>query len=420
MFPVQALALLVSMTLPLPSESQLFGNLDPDYGRNAPQLIISRGFSYELHHVLTSDGFYLGMHRIINPRYPEKRSAILMIHGALASAVQYLNSDVGGNINEPVTVIGSNIGFELAKRGHDVWLMEQRGNRFSSNNTSYLPNQRGYWQWSLDNIALIDIPASIDYIREYTGRDQIGIVGQSQSSTAILMMLSKLPVYNDILKPCVIIAPAFFYTADSLWMRSPILRALPYADFERILKGLDSDFTAPYLQTVIKTTCQLDFFGLCSLIAFPFLSAAYFLLQPIPPSLNMRRFPVYISSTYEFSLSDWQLGQYIQFVRTNTPAMMEFTSEINLQLYGSISAPTYDPADITCPYLVFFSAVNDPAAAPLDVDQLRQKLNVKLFYDHVVTDPAFGHLSFVYAEPAKLIPYINVPLVALFQLLYPA
>ena len=50
--------------------ASLFNGLyvnDPDYGVLTPQLILSRGFGYELHSILTVDGFVLGVHRIQSP-----------------------------------------------------------------------------------------------------------------------------------------------------------------------------------------------------------------------------------------------------------------------------------------------------------------------------------------------------------------
>ena len=153
----------------------------PDFGIQTPQLIRNRGFGYELHVAVAKDGgFHNGIHRIINPRIPVPRSTILIFHGITGSSDNFLDTSYDGFINEPPTYVGANLAFELAKRGHDVWLLDQRGTPFSSNNTFYTKNQKEYWQWSLDDIALLDLPAAVDYVIRYTKRKTIGYIGHSQ------------------------------------------------------------------------------------------------------------------------------------------------------------------------------------------------------------------------------------------------
>ena len=45
-----------------------------------PEIIISKGYTLEVHHVQTADGYILSLHRI-----PSKKKPVLLMHGIFAS-----------------------------------------------------------------------------------------------------------------------------------------------------------------------------------------------------------------------------------------------------------------------------------------------------------------------------------------------
>ena len=163
----------------------------PDYGLSTPEVIGRRGFGYELHSVLSLDGsFENGIYRILPPATRTGRTGypVLMVHGLLLSSNNYLVTGDDGFADEPDDVMGVNLGFEIAKRGYDVWLLDQRGIGFSRNNTRFSPDQPGYWDWSLDDMALFDLPAVIDYVIQQTGHKTIGCLGYSQVNVALFLV----------------------------------------------------------------------------------------------------------------------------------------------------------------------------------------------------------------------------------------
>lgn len=56
-----------------------------------------------------------------------------------------------------------------------------RGNTYSRNHTRGLfPYQQQFWHFSMDELALQDLPTQIDYILQRTGANKLAFAGHSQ------------------------------------------------------------------------------------------------------------------------------------------------------------------------------------------------------------------------------------------------
>ena len=58
---------LLDAMLNMEQKSQLLH--DPDLGLTTPELIHRRHFQSQTHHVITTDGYILSVHRIVNPKF---------------------------------------------------------------------------------------------------------------------------------------------------------------------------------------------------------------------------------------------------------------------------------------------------------------------------------------------------------------
>lgn len=74
------------------------------------------------------------------------------------------------------------LAFILADAGFDVWLGNNRGNRYSGKHTRLRPSEDEYWNFSLDEMARFDVPAMVDYVLKVTGREKLAYVGFSNVS----------------------------------------------------------------------------------------------------------------------------------------------------------------------------------------------------------------------------------------------
>lgn len=105
----------------------------------------------------------------------------------------------------------------LARQGFDVWLGNNRGNRFSDRHTTLDPNSKEYWQFDWEEMGTMDQPAVIDFILKKTGFDKINYMGHSQGTTQLMAGASLMPeYYNSKINLAVLLAPptAMYYAPN--------------------------------------------------------------------------------------------------------------------------------------------------------------------------------------------------------------
>ena len=81
------------------------------------------------------------------------------------------------------------LGFYLSNGGYDVWLTGSRGVHPTTHNT-LTSNDRKFWDWSFDEMALFDTPAYIRYVNQYTKSRHIKYIGHSQGTVTGFALFS--------------------------------------------------------------------------------------------------------------------------------------------------------------------------------------------------------------------------------------
>ena len=104
--------------------------------------------------------------------------------------------------------------------GFDVWMVNTRSNTYSRGNRWYRNTDEGYWTTSMDELALIDLPAQIDFVLGATGQSSLALVGHSQGCTLPEMLLAAKPEYNDKVWLLTLLGPVTF----ARMMQAPFLR----------------------------------------------------------------------------------------------------------------------------------------------------------------------------------------------------
>ena len=188
-------------------------SLDPDAFKTLRELCNKYGFLTNEYQVVTEDGYILGLYRIPGMigeslEDQEKRIPILLQHGLEADMMQWTDNDVD---KAPAYI--------LARQGYDVWLGNNRGNRFSQGHKTlnYLKD-REYWRFTWEEMGTKDMPAMLDFITTIRGVDKISYIGHSQGTTQIMSAASLIPdYYKSKLNVAVLLAPpaSLHYSTNS-------------------------------------------------------------------------------------------------------------------------------------------------------------------------------------------------------------
>jgi lysosomal acid lipase/cholesteryl ester hydrolase len=105
----------------------------------------------------------------------------------------------------------------LVTAGYDVWIGSNRGTN-DSPAPELQESSKYYWDFSLDELALDDLPTFIDYILESTGMESLCYVGFSQGTIQAFIALSLRPDLLNKINVMVAIAPALVPVRSVSWV----------------------------------------------------------------------------------------------------------------------------------------------------------------------------------------------------------
>ncbi|KAK9461311.1 Alpha/Beta hydrolase protein [Lipomyces oligophaga] len=157
------------------------------------------GLEAEEHIVKTRDGYLLGIHRVRSPGAIDKPRPVVYLHHGLL-----MNSEVWLCAIDRKRCLPA----LLVDKGYDVWLGNNRGNKYSKKHLSRSPVDINFWDFSMDELALYDIPDTIDYVLSTTGEKSLAYIGFSQGSAQAFAALSLHPQLNAKVSVFVALAPA--------------------------------------------------------------------------------------------------------------------------------------------------------------------------------------------------------------------
>ncbi|KAJ1965756.1 hypothetical protein GGI12_000548 [Dipsacomyces acuminosporus] len=162
------------------------------------------GYPYEDHLVETRDGYILGIQRITGsrvnacPNEQKKKGVVLFWHGFMLNSECFICHPDWINI----------LPFRLVEQGYDVWFGNSRGNKYSYKHMKYTPDDNRFWNFSIDEIANIDVPTTVRFILDYTNKKDLTYIGFSQGTTQMFMSLSRNRELNQMVSHFIALAPA--------------------------------------------------------------------------------------------------------------------------------------------------------------------------------------------------------------------
>ncbi|KAF7514426.1 hypothetical protein GJ744_000196 [Endocarpon pusillum] len=188
------------------------------------------GYRAEEHVVQTADGYLLGIHRLPYKKGEEQEGHLVNSgQRSITKPVVYLhhgllmNSEVWVCITEEERCLP----FVLAEQGYDVWLGNNRGNKYSKKSTRFSPSSADFWNFSMDQFAFHDIPDSIDYILDTTSQPSLSYIGFSQGTAQAFATLSIHPPLNEKVNLFIALAPAMAPAGLSNGIVDSLVKASP-------------------------------------------------------------------------------------------------------------------------------------------------------------------------------------------------
>ncbi|KAL6209857.1 hypothetical protein ACLB2K_020796 [Fragaria x ananassa] len=145
----------------------------------------------------TRDGYFLGLQRVWAPNADLRAQPgppVLLQHGLfMAGDAWFLNSPE------------QSLGFILADEGFDVWVGNVRGTRWSQGHIYLSEEDKEYWDWSWQELALYDLSEMINHIYSLTN-SKVFIVGHSQGTIMSLAAFTQ-PDIAEMVEAAALLCP---------------------------------------------------------------------------------------------------------------------------------------------------------------------------------------------------------------------
>uniref|UniRef100_A0A670HKT4 Lipase n=1 Tax=Podarcis muralis TaxID=64176 RepID=A0A670HKT4_PODMU len=321
-------------------------SVDPEATMNISEIISFRGYPSEEYEVVTDDGYILSINRIPhgkrNQSNKDPKPTVFLQHGLFGSSDNWVSN-----------LDNNSLGFILADAGYDVWLGNSRGNTWSMKHINYTVEQEEFWQFSFDEMAKYDLPASINFILRKTGQEKIFYVGHSQGTTMAFIAFSTMPQLAQKIKMFFGLAPS----VNTVYSISPI-SAVIFGTKQFAAQSKTSKWFAT---------------NLCNRFLLDHVCAIFFSLMNgfNVKNMNLTRINVY--------LSHCPAGTSVQNV-------LHWS-----QVAPKSSAPFYDIKQMTIP-TALWNGGNDWASTPKDFALLLPQVSNLVYHKFI---PDWAHLDFI-------------------------
>ncbi|XP_051655729.1 lysosomal acid lipase/cholesteryl ester hydrolase-like [Manacus candei] len=365
---------------------------NPEVSMDVGEIVRYHGYPYEEHEVLTDDGYYLALQRIPHGRgnpgsrsishqaeargssmfCPPPKAVVLLQHGLVLEGSNWVT-------NLP----NSSLGFILADAGYDVWIGNSRGNSWSRKHREFDFHHQEYSAYSFHEMAMYDLPATINYILQKTGQEQLYYVAYSQGTTTGFITFSSIPELDRKIKMFFALAPI---TVNSN-MKSPLVKVfdLPEALVKLVLGQTVVFDKGHILKQVISAVCTYPIFrSICPLVLY--------LPGGFTSSYNVSRMDVYMSR-YPDSTSLKNMLHWRQLYRTGEFKYYDYGSD-NMLHYNQTSPPFYELEKMKAPLAAWYGG-RDWISAPEDVNITLPRITNLAYKKYI---PDFVHFDFLWGK----------------------
>eukprot|EP00357_Protocruzia_adherens_P036559 CAMPEP_0115015736 /NCGR_PEP_ID=MMETSP0216-20121206/26966_1 /TAXON_ID=223996 /ORGANISM="Protocruzia adherens, Strain Boccale" /LENGTH=384 /DNA_ID=CAMNT_0002385953 /DNA_START=140 /DNA_END=1294 /DNA_ORIENTATION=+ len=347
-------------------------------------MVVSQGYPFESHAVLTEDGYILTAWRIRHGRkscMTKTGPPVFLQHGLLDYGYTWFFE------NTPE----KSLAYKMADYGYDVWIGNSRGAKYSRNSIKYGTNpgiESDFWQFSWDEMASYDVPAHLRYVTNYTGYQKVHWVGHSQGTTQMFAGFLDNPEIQDLVASFSALGPVL----NVGHITAKFDRFLADIHLAEVLDtiGLDVFINPPLMNTIGVPFCR----------AIPkACKAVADLIVGHGSDIDLEKMQV--MGGHELGGTSMQnLHHWLKNVRDNKCQKNDYGKDENMKRYGQATPPLYPTdklVDFKIPIYLIRGQYDDLADAE-DVKLLQGWLPKDTVKTLII--PGYGHLGYVWAVDA--------------------
>ena len=271
-----------------------------------------------------------------------------------------------------------------------------RGNLYSRSHVTLKPSDPDFWKFSFDEHSLIDLPAMVEYVLNYTNQSQLKYVGHSQGT---LMGFLGFPANQQLaskIKIFAAMAPVLYvghikgllrYIADNYFALHLITELFGINEFLPSGK-LTHEAAELFCKKADAFICESVIFAICG---------------PDLNGLNKSRLSVYVSHT-PAGTSIQNMLHWGQGVLRDNVTRFDYGKKENMKKYNQPYPPAYElPFNLQIP-IALYRGQNDWLVQPADYEHLTKlpKLVRQKYLDK------FEHLDFIWGLDAAKEVYSDI------------
>ena len=367
------------------------------------KMINQAGYYFEEHKICTEDGYILTAWRIpcllneTNMDLYKKRKPVILQHGLIDSSYTWLLLDKEHSLP-----------FLLVDNKFDVWLTNTRGNAvsFEHENPQEFDSAKidsKYWNFSFHEMAIYDLPANVDYIKEKTGFEKIDYICHSQGGLIYFIMYTMNQKFIEENFEHFISLGTVITTFTS---ESNLIKLGSYSKLPEIVDTLHINNILcfnKFFYDAISNFCK--FFNKPCYNIVKFIVSNNFETKRINMSKLFSEFLYVPAGTSSKNLRHW-----MQIYNTKRLARYDYGEKKNLEIYKTKKSPIYDLSEFKN-YKIksrLYTSDKDPFSNIDDLHHLTKYLNDK--YVQIKRMINYNHMDFLWSDDAKediYLPIIN-------------
>ncbi|GAA0153862.1 lipase [Lithospermum erythrorhizon] len=348
------------------------------------QLIEPYGYPCSEYITQTEDGYLLGLQRVSSRSgivQNQKGPPVLLVHGLfMAGDAWFLDSQE------------ESLGFILADHGFDVWVANVRGTRWSHGHISLSENDKEFWDWTWQDLALYDLAEMTRYIFSMTD-SKIYIVGHSQGTIMSLAALTQPDIAKRV-EGAALLSPISYLDHVS----APLVLRMVKMRLDEVILALgihELNFKSELGTHIMDIMCHGHLECGDMLTSITGGNCCF----------NNSRVDFYLK--YEpHPSSSKNLNHLFQMIRQGTFSMYDYGKWKNLVNYGKLQPPTFDLSKIpkSLPLWMGYGGA-DALADVIDVQHTLNELPSKPYLLYL---EQYGHIDFLLSVNCKQDVYDNM------------